>query len=106
MNRILLALCLLLSACYVEYDWKAAEQSAKMFAAKMPGTTGEVECARIDSDGDGYCSCTAFMKESEPRQLDCGCPNKAAGKGCSKAQATGCKPFNPLKGINLQGQGQ
>lgn len=99
---VLLLSLILVPACYTSYDWQEAERGAASFAAKIPGSTGQVECAHVDSDRDGYCSCTVFMGNGvAPQQLDCGCPSKEPGAGCTREQATGCKPFNPLKSINL-----
>jgi len=53
-------------------DPTAADSAARLFVKNIPGTTG-LECARTDSDGDGYCSCTVFRGTEEPMQIACGC---------------------------------
>ncbi len=79
-----------LNACK-ENDWQAAESSAKEFATKLPNATGDVSCAHKDTDGDGYCSCTAFLKDGSVQPLDCGCDIY-----CIRC-AEGCKIQVPFK---------
>ena len=60
------------------------ETTAKKFAAKIPGTTGDVSCVLSDSDQDGYVSCTVFMKSEKPIAIECMSPyatrwHKSAG---------------------------
>ena len=78
-------------------DWQKAERSAKEFAAKLPGSTGDVECTKNDTDGDGYCSCSAFMKEKPIVTLDCDCRPYCLWGNCQG----GCKVVNSVK---MQGQ--
>lgn len=72
-------------------DWQRAEKDAKTFADKLPNATGEVSCAKKDSDGDGYCSCTAFMEDGSGTPLECGCQRL-----CWNC-AEGCKMVSPVK---------
>ena len=63
----------------------ALETTAKKFAAKIPGTTGDVDCILSDSDNDGYVSCTVFMKSGNPIAIECMSPWASrlhASSGC------------------------
>lgn len=58
--------------CMKANDWQAAETDGTGFAKKLdPAAT--VSCAHLDSDSNGYCSCTAFVK-GKALALECGCP--------------------------------
>jgi hypothetical protein len=55
-------------------DHTHAEKQAREWAERnlAPGLT--VECARVDSDGDGYISCTVFQRRAdiiEPIAIEC-----------------------------------
>ena len=53
-------------------DWQKAEKAARSYGTKMGGMTS-VSCAKMDSDGDGYCSCSVFLKGGKIQPLECGC---------------------------------
>jgi hypothetical protein len=91
MKNVIVALVFVLVGC--SNDWQKAEQSASEYVKKMPGATGEVDCAHKDSDSDGYCSCSAFMKDGSIQPLECGCE-----KYCINC-AEGCKIQLPFKGL-------
>ena len=76
------------AASCAKADPEKAEKAAKEYAKHIKGTTGEVSCARSDSDGDGYVTCTLFMEEGEPMGAECG-----AQKYCGCNCAEGCKPL-------------
>lgn len=63
-------------------DKAAADAAAKEFITHIDGAQS-VLCAETDTDGDGYVSCTVFMKGEEPMQIQCGsetyCINCARG---------------------------
>jgi len=80
----------LLAGC--DPDWERAERDAKEFAAKIPGATREVSCAKGDSDGDGYCSCTVFMDDGSLQNIDCGCEKYALWN-----KKEGCKVVDAVK---------
>lgn len=77
--------------CGCSSDWQKAEAEAKKFAANIEGATGKVSCAKQDTDGDGYCGCTVFMKGGGMTSIDCGC----AKWGLLKAE--GCKLVDNVK---------
>lgn len=93
MRILLLVLVFAFGAC--SHDWEQAERDAKKFAKKIPGSTGEVDCAHKDSDGDGYCSCTVFMEDGETVPIECGCE-----KWCFNC-SEGCKR---VEGIKIRGK--
>lgn len=53
---------------------QALEAVAKKFASKIPGSTGDVSCITLDSDSDGFVSCTVFMKTGAPTPIECMSP--------------------------------
>ena len=72
-------------------DWQRAERDAKEYASKLPGATGEVSCTKLDSDNDGYCACSVFMKDGKIVPIECGCERRCIW--CTE----GCKQINTLK---------
>lgn len=80
----LLPILLLLAACE-RTDVSAANSSAATFAKNIPNATGTT-CADVDSDGDGYVTCTVFRGEQEPMQIQCG-----SERLCVWNCARGCK---------------
>jgi hypothetical protein len=63
-----------LAACSYSNDWQTAEKYAGAFSAKMfPGKVAQVECAHLDTDLNGYCSCTV-LTGNRPQAVECGCP--------------------------------
>lgn len=70
-------------------DWQQAEKYAKEYAAKVPGSTGEVSCMKKDSDGDGYCRCTIFKSKGDPINVECGCERYCVvcAEGCGGIKA-------------------
>lgn len=51
-------------------DQSAAEKEAKLWANKMGMVDAAISCVKIDSDGDGYVSCTVLTKEG-PQAIEC-----------------------------------
>jgi hypothetical protein len=85
----LLFVCFLFGGC--ASDWRKAEASAREYASKVPNATGDVSCTRQDTDGDGYCGCTIFMKSGTERKVECGCEDFCL------LCAEGCKPVDSVK---------
>ena len=71
-------------------DEKKAKKAAQEYASKLENATGEVLCTSRDTDGDGYCSCSIFLKGGGTKDLECGC----------NMFASGCKPAKLMKMIN------
>lgn len=69
MKKLLLA-SLLAAACQ-NVDSDKVDAYAKEYATHFPGSTG-VECAKSDTDGDGYVTCTVFMGSDDPISIQCG----------------------------------
>lgn len=69
--KTMIALLIALTAC-TRTDPAEADRAAAEYMHNFPGATS-VSCARTDSDGDGYCSCTVFRGAEEPEQIQCGC---------------------------------
>ena len=84
MMRIAIVL-LFLAACET-VDASRAQRYADEYTAKHFSASSTVECARADSDGDGYVSCTVFEKDHDPVSIQCG-----AEKWCARNCAEGCK---------------
>jgi hypothetical protein len=72
--RVLVSILVALSLTGCTSDWKKAEKSAQDFAKNVEGATGNVTCTHADTDKDGYCGCTIFVKGGDPLSVDCGCP--------------------------------
>jgi len=90
MNRLFVSLLvLLLLGC--GSDWQRAEKDAKEYASNVPHATGKVACTKQDTDGDGYCACTVFMKRGDVLPIECGC--KKYGIWCPE----GCKQVDNYK---------
>lgn len=66
-------LILILVAVGCGSDWQRAEKDAKEYASKVPHATGKVACTKQDTDGDGYCGCSVFMKNGDVLPIECGC---------------------------------
>ncbi len=87
-QTIVLTIAVLLSACTL--DGQAARKGAKLFARDTLGYTNPViNCQNVDSDNDGYVSCTVVDTGTEHREaIECsgafswntGC-RLATGKG-------------------------
>lgn len=89
-----LTILLLLSATACQRtDVAAANTSAAEFAKHVPGATGTL-CAEVDTDGDGYVSCTVFRSGDEPMQIQCG-----SQRICLFNCARGCK-YEPSVKLN------
>lgn len=67
-----------------------AQRAADDFARHVPGATGAT-CTQTDTDGDGYCGCTVFVKDAPPVAIECGCEG-----WCIKC-ARGCKVVETVK---------
>lgn len=72
-------------------DEQAAEKSAIEYSQNIEGATGKVSCTADDSDGDGYVSCSIFVKGESPVNVQCG-----AEKYCFNC-ARGCKYVEQYK---------
>lgn len=71
MTKTTLTLALLVLASCERTDVAAANASAAEYAKNIPGATGTLFAA-VDTDGDGYVSCTVFRGNDEPMQIQCG----------------------------------
>lgn len=92
-NLVLAMLSLVLLASCAS-DAAEATKAAKQFAANLPGSTGKVNCTAQDTDGDGYCSCTVFLKD-RVQNIECGCERRWAH--CVFRCARGCKVVDTMK---------
>ena len=72
-------------------DHKKAEKSAVEFSKNLNNATGKVSCMRKDTDGDGYCGCSIFLKDGGILSVDCACD-----KYCFSCNE-GCKVVNTIK---------
>lgn len=95
-SLMFLVLMLVAIACR-RTDGDAAQNSATEFAKRLPGATGEVDCTDIDTDGDGYCSCTAFMADGTTLSLDCGCSREIGSCTESGDIPRGCKVIENIR---------
>lgn len=68
-------------ACVGETQTAAAKSEARSWARELGLQTTGVACANIDSDGDGYVSCTIALKDGSTKQIECR-GAYAPGHGC------------------------
>lgn len=92
---VLLVLAVLVLASCERTDITAANISAGEFAKHVDGSTG-VTCAEVDTDGDGYVSCTVFRGHDEPMQIQCG-----SQRLCVWNCARGCK-YQSSEKLNIR----
>ncbi len=90
MNKIAILVILIVNISIVNIscvrtDRKAAQKSAEEFRKHLAGSSG-VLCTDTDTDGDGYISCTVFMHNADPIQIQCG-----SEMWCIVNCARGCK---------------
>ncbi len=85
-----LILVLALVAC-ANTKPEEANRAAAEYVTRIPGATS-FECAKQDTNSDGYCSCTVFRKDADPLSIECGCE-----RWCIWNCARGCK-YTPFKG--------
>jgi len=78
-------------------DWQKAEKAARAYADQAGIQTTAVQCMHKDSDGDGYCRCTLFAKDTSRVLVDCGCE-----RYCLEC-AEGCAEVSILKGVEAKG---
>ena len=94
MRSISILILLILSACRT--NTVPPEEAAQKFASDLGyKIQGKPNCTGIDTDDDGYVSCTIAVvdhPEATPRMvsLQCAC----SGDGCYK-YASGCKETQP-----------
>jgi hypothetical protein len=50
---------------------RAAKTEAQKFAAELGLSVTGVSCNDVDSDGDGYVSCTLALTSGETKQIEC-----------------------------------
>lgn len=85
----------LLSACTTPLGNQVPpEVAAKKFASTLQlDVQGDPICTRIDSDLDGYVSCTLALKNHDgpPKMMSLQCAAMGAGGGCNGRPADGCK---------------
>ncbi len=60
-----------ITSCQKRKPTNEVESEALDFATKMSGHVNAVQCMNIDSDNDGYVTCTVFMQDREPFSLQC-----------------------------------
>lgn len=90
MREIFFCFSILMIGCSASVP-EEAKKSASEFVQNTPNATS-FSCASVDSDGDGYCACTVFMRDSSPFRIDCGCQ-----RFCVWNCARGCKIVEGFK---------
>ena len=104
-KAIVLTLCWmgLQVACDERKNTVPPEQAAAQWAQDLGlKTQGKPSCAQIDSDGDGYVTCTIALSpkddKSQPETVSLQCAGVTSDDGCN-AQTTkyvvGCKKTEP-----------
>lgn len=73
--------------CVGPEQTKAAKREAQQWANDLGLQVTGISCTDIDSDGDGYVSCTVALKDGQTKQIEC----KGAysfGHGCRDPKLT------------------
>lgn len=79
--------------CVTTSDREAsAQRNAKEYAASMAMDIQGVSCSGMDSDHDGYVSCTLNLGDDKLKAINCGYDQPMALMG----QNTGCKLAMPI----------
>ena len=90
--RALLAILIVSVIGCADPDWERPSRAVKEFMSHIPGSVSAV-CAKTDTDGDGYVSCTIFRGERDPLYVDCPSPWTVYAKN------------NPCRGQKTSGNG-
>lgn len=71
-----------------------AKKAANDFGAHLNGFKS-AECMTVDTNDDGYCSCTLFLDDNQTKPIECGCApvqHEDPGTGChSWLKVEGCR---------------
>lgn len=60
-----------------------ANQEAQDFARQLyPGETARASCQGVDTDGNGYVSCTVVIGNHPPMFIECGSQYSIGNNGC------------------------
>lgn len=57
--------------CVGPEQTKAAKREARQWAEDLGLQVTGISCTDIDSDGDGYVSCTVALKDGQTKQIEC-----------------------------------
>lgn len=90
MKSILFTALALCTACS-RTDVDAANTAASVFTKNIQNSSG-FSCAEVDTDNDGYVTCTVFRGSEEPMQIQCG-----SERWCIWNCARGCKYVPAMK---------
>lgn len=96
--------------CCAALNTLPPEQAAEAFLKDLNvAYTGKPNCTKIDTDNDGYVTCTVSLPatDRQPAQflsLQCAAAHSEPDDGCSSARnAQGCKPTQPtIKAVQAQ----
>jgi len=98
MKRTLFLAVILLACCTGVGNKTPPEVAAKKFVSALQlDMQGEPICTQIDSDNDGYVSCTLALRNHDgpPKTMSLQCAVLGAGGGCVGRPADGCKETQP-----------
>lgn len=70
-------------------EWRGtgehAEGAARTHAKKLDWKVKGIACAGVDTDGDGYISCTLVLEDGSERSLECASGGMGIASGCKTA---------------------
>jgi hypothetical protein len=69
-----------------------AVKAANAFGAHLSGFKS-AECMNVDTNDDGYCSCTLFLDDNQTKSLECGC-----GQVLHTDEGSGCRTWLKVDG--------
>jgi hypothetical protein len=104
MNHRFFILALLL-ACEIPVNHTLPENAAAKFAIDLGlSIRGKPSCAGVDTDNDGYVTCTLALGSADaPKLMSIQCAAVESSDGCSVKYAQGCKE-TPVKAAVVQQQ--
>ncbi len=109
MNNKSIILAILLLPALASAIAESPEQAARRYMTDL-GFGGQVQgvsCARLDTDNDGYVTCSVAIRGDKPtiQSIQCAAQRKVDETGCESSArgAEGCKPtLVPVVGVSRQ----
>lgn len=73
------------ASCGIRGSAEFAEQEARSHAQKLGWKVQGVACTAVDTDGDGYISCSLALQDGTERALECASGGLGSVNGCKTA---------------------
>jgi hypothetical protein len=79
MKKWIVVLVMALSVAACDRNKADTEREAAAWAKGLPGLVTGVDCMKVDSDDDGYVTCTVFREDHEPFSIQCAKEKRNSG---------------------------